>query len=214
MSLFALDDTLWFPPAAEALQDGLLAVGGDLTTDRLLLAYSKGIFPWYDGEVPLWWCPNPRFVLFPEELKVSKSMQAIIRKKTFQFTINNCFPEVIKQCKETKRKDQDGTWIKDEVAAAYTQLHEKGFAHSAETWKEGKLVGGLYGVRLGKIFFGESMFSLESNASKFAFISYVEQLKKEGVVLIDCQIHTEHLESLGAKFIMREQFLQLLEYYI
>lgn len=213
MSLFALDDNLWFPPAEEALQDGLLAVGGDLSMERLLLAYSKGIFPWYDGEVPLWWCPNPRFVLFPEELKVSKSMQSVIRKKTFTFSINKNFPEVIQNCKEAKRKDQDGTWIKNEVAAAYTLLHEKGFAHSAEAWKDGNLVGGLYGVRLGKIFFGESMFSLESNASKFAFIHYVEQLKKEGVVLIDCQIYTEHLESLGAKFIMREQFLQLLEYY-
>ena len=214
MALFALDDSLWFPPVDEALPDGLLAVGGDLTKERLLMAYSKGIFPWYDGEVPLWWSPNPRFVLFPDELKVSKSMKSLIRKEQFKFTINQAFPEVIAHCKDTKRKDQDGTWIKDEVQKAYTILHEEGYAHSAETWLDGRLVGGLYGIRLGKIFFGESMFSLVSNASKFAFILYVEQLKKEGVVLIDCQIHTEHLERLGAMFIMREQFQLLLENYV
>jgi leucyl/phenylalanyl-tRNA--protein transferase len=214
MPLYALNDSLWFPPVEEALPDGLLAAGGDLQPDRLLLAYSKGIFPWYDGEVPLWWCPNPRFVLFPEELKISRSMKAIIKKDMFEFKVNTNFAEVIKQCQTVNRKDQDGTWIKNEVIEAYTRLHEKGVAHSAETWVDGKLVGGLYGVRLGKIFFGESMFSLTSNASKFAFIRYVEQLKQEDVVLIDCQIHTSHLESLGAKFIMREQFLQILEHYI
>jgi leucyl/phenylalanyl-tRNA--protein transferase len=141
-------------------------------------------------------------------------MKAIIKKDMFEFKVNTNFAEVIKQCQTVNRKDQDGTWIKNEVIEAYTRLHEKGVAHSAETWVDGKLVGGLYGVRLGKIFFGESMFSLTSNASKFAFIRYVEQLKQEDVVLIDCQIHTSHLESLGAKFIMREQFLQILEHYI
>lgn len=214
MALYALDESIWFPPVEEALPDGLLAMGGDLSTERILLAYKQGIFPWYDGDIPLWWCPNPRFVLFPDELKVSKSMKALIKKNAFEFRINHSFSEVINNCKETKREGQDGTWIKDDVEAAYNNLHKMGFAHSAETWKDGKLVGGLYGVRLGKVFFGESMFSKESNASKFAFIKYVEQLKKEGVVLIDCQIYTEHLESLGAKMIMRQQFIQLLQHII
>ena len=150
----------------------------------------------------------------PDELKVSKSMKALIKKNAFEFRINTAFGEVIRHCKETKREGQDGTWINENVEAAYTTLHEMGFAHSAEAWKEGKLVGGLYGIRLGKVFFGESMFSLESNASKFAFIQYVELLRSEGVLLIDCQIHTEHLESLGAKMIMRQQFIQLLQHII
>ena len=214
MPLYALDESIWFPPVEEALPDGLLAMGGDLSPERLLLAYRQGIFPWYDGDIPLWWCPNPRFVLIPDELKVSKSMKALIKKNAFEFRINTAFGEVIRHCKETKREGQDGTWINENVEAAYTTLHEMGFAHSAEAWKEGKLVGGLYGIRLGKVFFGESMFSLESNASKFAFIQYVELLRSEGVLLIDCQIHTEHLESLGAKMIMRQQFIQLLQHII
>ena len=214
MPLYALDESIWFPPVEEALPDGLLAMGGDLNPERLLLAYRQGIFPWYDGDIPLWWCPNPRFVLIPDELKVSKSMKALIKKNAFEFRINTAFGEVIRHCKETKREGQDGTWINENVEAAYTTLHEMGFAHSAEAWKDGKLVGGLYGIRLGKVFFGESMFSRESNASKFAFIQYVEQLRSEGVLLIDCQIHTEHLESLGAKMIMRQQFIQLLQHII
>jgi len=214
MPLAVLNETLWFPPAEEALADGLLAMGGDLSTDRLLLAYKNGIFPWYDGNIPLWWCPNPRFVLFPDELKVSKSMRALLKKEAFEFRMNTAFAEVIHQCKQTARKGQDGTWITDEVEAAYTQLHELGYAHSAEAWKDGKLVGGIYGVRLGKAYFGESMFSKISNASKYAFIQYTEHLKTEGVQLIDCQVYTEHLESLGAKMIMREQFLQLLKHII
>lgn len=214
MALYALDESLWFPPVEEALPDGLLAMGGDLNPQRLLLAYRQGIFPWYDGDIPLWWCPNPRFVLIPDELKVSKSMKALIRKNIFEFHINRSFAEVIHHCKETKREGQDGTWINENVEAAYTTLHKMGFAHSAEAWRDGKLVGGLYGVRLGKVFFGESMFSKESNASKFAFIKYVEQLRTEGVMLIDCQIHTEHLESLGAKMIMRQQFIQLLQHIV
>ncbi|MDE3144922.1 MAG: leucyl/phenylalanyl-tRNA--protein transferase [Bacteroidota bacterium] len=214
MALYALNESIWFPPVEEALPDGLLAMGGDLSAERILLAYKQGIFPWYDGDIPLWWCPNPRFVLFPDELKVSKSMKALIKKNAFEFRINHSFAEIIHNCKETKREGQDGTWIKDDVEAAYTNLHKMGFAHSAEAWKDGKLVGGLYGIRLGKVFFGESMFSKESNASKFAFIKYVEQLKTEGVVLIDCQIYTEHLESLGAKMIMRQQFTQLLQHIV
>ncbi len=214
MPLYALDESIWFPPVEEALPDGLLAMGGDLSPERLLLAYRQGIFPWYDGDIPLWWCPNPRFVLIPDELKVSKSMKALIKKNAFEFRINTAFGEVIHNCKETKREGQDGTWINENVEAAYTALHEMGFAHSAEAWKDGKLVGGLYGIRLGKVFFGESMFSNESNASKFAFIKYVELLRAEGVLLIDCQIHTEHLESLGAKMIMRQQFIQLLQHIV
>ena len=211
MPLHILNEKIWFPPVEEALEDGLLAMGGDLTTERLLLAYKKGIFPWYDGELPLWWCPNPRFVLLPDELVVSKSMKTLLRRDTFEFTINKDFTSVITSCKTKERKGQDGTWIKEEVVEAYTNLHKLGYAHSAETWSNGELVGGLYGVRLGKIFFGESMFSNKSNASKYAFIKYVEQLKREGVVLIDCQVYTEHLESLGAKMIMRQQFTHLLE---
>jgi leucyl/phenylalanyl-tRNA--protein transferase len=214
MPLFALDDSTRFPPIEEALADGLLAMGGDLSVERLLSAYKQGIFPWYDGDIPLWWCPNPRFVLFPDELRVSKSMKSLLRKNAFEFTIDKAFDQVIHNCKESKRRDQDGTWIKNEVEVAYNKLHELGYAHSAESWLNGELVGGLYGLRLGKVFFGESMFSKESNASKYAFIKYIQQLKSEGVVLVDCQIYTEHLESLGGKMIMREQFTQLLNHYI
>jgi len=214
MPLFALDDSTRFPPIEEALADGLLAMGGDLSVERLLEAYKQGIFPWYDGDIPLWWCPNPRFVLFPDELRVSKSMKSLLRKNTFEFTMDKAFDQVIHNCKETKRIGQDGTWIKNEVEAAYNKLNVLGYAHSAESWLNGELVGGLYGLRLGKVFFGESMFSRVSNASKFAFIKYIQQLKSEGVVLVDCQIYTEHLESLGAKMIMRQQFTQLLNHYI
>lgn len=208
--LAILDDKLWFPHSDEATEDGLLAIGGDLSTERLLLAYRSGIFPWYNDDLPLWWHPNPRFVLFPNELKISKSMKQVIAKNTFEFRVNTSFKDVIINCKNIFRKEQDGTWINEDVCEAYHKLHLKGFAHSAETWINGKLVGGLYGIKLGKMFFGESMFSNESNASKFAFIKYVEQLKQEGIVLIDCQVYTEHLESLGAKMIDRAEFLEIL----
>ena len=211
MSLTVLDDKFWFPNVEDALDDGLLAIGGDLQPERILLAYKKGIFPWYDGDLPLWWCPNPRFVLFPDELKVSKSMKMLFKKNTFKITVNTNFSAVIKACKVTERKAQDGTWIKSEVEIAYTALHNLGIAHSVEAWLNGELVGGLYGIKIGKVFFGESMFSHISNASKYAFITYVQQLKTEGIVLIDCQIYTEHLESLGAKMIMRQQFIHLLQ---
>lgn len=212
MPLAVLDDKIWFPPVEDAMADGLLAMGGDLGTQRLLLAYQKGIFPWYDGSLPLWWSPNPRFILLPNDLKVSKSMKSLFNKNMFRFTINCSFPEVIHQCKQTTRQGQNGTWITDEMEKAYIQLHQLGYAHSGETWHNGQLVGGLYGVRMGKVFFGESMFSTQSNASKFAFINYVHQLQKEGVQLIDCQVYTQHLESLGAKMVMREQFMQLLQH--
>jgi leucyl/phenylalanyl-tRNA---protein transferase len=211
MNLHVLTDNLWFPPVQDALEDGLLAVGGNVTPEKIVLAYSKGIFPWYDDELPMWWSPNPRFVLFPENIVVSKSMQQLLKKKAFTVTTNTCFTQVMEACQQTPRKNQDGTWIKPEIIAAYTALHKKGLAVSVECWQNKQLVGGLYGVQLGNIFFGESMFSHVSNASKFAFIHYVKQLQQQGCILIDCQVYTEHLESLGAQLIMREQFVHLLE---
>lgn len=210
MPLYALDNRLWFPATSQALPDGLLAVGGDLSTDRLLLAYRKGIFPWFDGDTPLWWSPDPRFVLFPDKLYISSSMKSLMKKRRFLFTTNLAFTQVITACKTIDRPGQDGTWISPAMVDAYTRLHNMGIAHSAEAWHGETLVGGLYGIRLGKMFFGESMFSRESNASKFAFIRYVQLLQSEGVRLIDCQVYTQHLESLGAEMIPRSQFEQLL----
>ncbi len=207
MPVFALDKKLYFPPVNLAGPDGLLAIGGDLSPERLLLAYKQGIFPWYEGEYILWWSPDPRFVLFPGELKISKSMRVLLKKNAFDFTINKAFEKVIHQCKKIKRPGQRGTWITDEVETAYLRMHELGYAISAEAWKDGTLVGGAYGLRIGKIFFGESMFSRVSNASKYAFIQLVQNLKQDGVELIDCQVYTEHLESLGAKMISRKEFI-------
>jgi leucyl/phenylalanyl-tRNA---protein transferase len=210
MSIFALDNKLIFPPAHLSEPDGLLAIGGDLSPERLLLAYKSGIFPWYEGEYILWWCPNPRCVLFPAELKVSHSMKQLLKKESMEFTVNKAFPEVIRNCKQINRDGQASTWITDEVENAYMKMHALGYAHSAEAWVNGELAGGLYGLRLGKVFFGESMFSNTTNASKFAFIKYTQQLQSEGVELIDCQVHTAHLESLGARMIPRTEFLGLL----
>jgi leucyl/phenylalanyl-tRNA--protein transferase len=209
MPLYVLDKDLEFPPAELADEDGLLAIGGDLSMERLLLAYRKGIFPWYESRYILWWCPDPRFVLFPGELKISSSMKQVLKKPAFEFSVNRRFGEVISACKSIPRRGQDGTWISDDMRNAYINLHRHGYAHSAEAWKDGELAGGLYGIRLGKVFFGESMFSRVSNASKFAFIHYVQQLQSEGVQLIDCQVYTAHLESLGARMIPREDFLAL-----
>jgi leucyl/phenylalanyl-tRNA---protein transferase len=209
--LFILDDTLSFPSPAMAEADGLLAMGGDLLPKRLLLAYQNGIFPWYEGEYILWWCPDPRFVLFPDELKIHKSIKPLLNRNEFDFTINKAFPEVIRQCKKILRPGQDGTWITNEVERAYIKMHELGYAHSAEVWKDGELVGGLYGMRLGKVFFGESMFSKVSQASRYAFVKYVSLLKNEGVALIDCQVYTEYLESMGARMIPRADFLDRLK---
>lgn len=211
MSLQILPPTLWFPPVEDALEDGLLAMGGDVSTERLILAYRSGIFPWYDGDTPLWWSPDPRFVLFPAKLKVSKSMEVILRKNTFRFTSNTAFAQVLRSCKELQRSGQDGTWITDELESSINQLHKLGIAHSAEAWIGDELVGGLYGMRMGRLFFGESMFSKVSNASKFAFINYTRQLLNEKVVLIDCQVYTQHLESLGAEMIPRKEFMQTLK---
>jgi leucyl/phenylalanyl-tRNA--protein transferase len=210
MSLFILDNELLFPPVELAEPDGLLAIGGDLSTERLLLAYRQGIFPWYEGRHILWWCPDPRFVLFPDELKESKSMRQLIRRGTFDFRVNSDFRQVIGKCKTIARRGQEGTWITEEVREAYIRLHLAGHAHSAEVWQNGELVGGLYGIRMNRVFFGESMFSTVSNASKYAFICYVQQLQQEGVELIDCQVYTEHLESLGARMIPRPEFLRLI----
>lgn len=209
-----LSSKLLFPPVEDALEDGLLAIGGDLSTERLKLAYQEGIFPWYEGNTPLWWSPDPRFVLFPEKLYVSKSMKQVIRRKEFDYTFNTSFSEVIHYCKVNNRPGQLGTWITDEVESAYTELHKEGLAVSAEAWKNGVLVGGLYGIRMGRLFFGESMFSHVSNASKFAFIQLVSQLVRENVVLIDCQVYTEHLESLGAEMISRKLFKTYLQKYL
>jgi len=210
LAVFALEKELYFPPVNFAEPDGLLAIGGDLSPERLLLAYHQGIFPWYEGEYILWWCPDPRFVLFPSELKISKSMKRLFKKNAFDFTMNKSFKEVIHHCKETKRPGQQGTWITNEVEKAYIRMHELGYAISAEVWKNGELAGGAYGIKLGKVFFGESMFSKISNASKYAFIKLVENLEQKGVELIDCQVYTEHLESLGARMISRKEFIGLL----
>ena len=206
-----LTEKIFFPPVETADEEGIVAIGGDLSPERLLLAYRSGILPWYNEDEPIiWWNPDPRFVLFPEKLKISKSMQTVLQNGKFRFTINRAFTLVMQNCKTITRKDQEGTWIHPATVEAYTKLHELGYAHSAEAWLNGELVGGLYGVRLGNIFFGESMFSKESNASKFAFIKYVQYLKKENVKLIDCQIYTAHLESLGAKMITRKDFIALI----
>ena len=209
--MFLLNNDLFFPPLQMADEDGLLAIGGDLSIERLLLAYRSGIFPWYNEDEPIcWWSPHPRFVLYPAELKVSSSMKTVLQNGKYRFTINKAFEKVIQNCKTVSRHGQDGTWISPAMQQAYTALHELGYAHSAETWQDGELVGGLYGLRLGDIFFGESMFSLKPNASKFAFINYIRILQKENVQLIDCQLHTNHLESLGARMIPRELFTQIL----
>ena len=210
MPVYALSKELVFPPVQFAEPDGLLAIGGDLSTERLLLAYRQGIFPWYEGHHVLWWCPDPRFVLFPEELKESKSMKQLIKKNAFEFSINKAFTEVINNCKSISRRGQESTWITNEVKEAYIRMHQLGYAHSAEAWQDGQLAGGLYGIRLGNVFFGESMFSKTSNASKYAFIKYVHTLQLENVKLIDCQVYTEHLESLGARMIERSNFIELL----
>ena len=209
--MILLNDDLIFPPVEMATEEGILAIGGDLRIERLLLAYRNGIFPWYsEGEPIVWWSPDPRFVLFPEKLRVTKSMQSVLNNGSFRFTINRAFATVLQNCKTITRKEQEGTWITPAVQQAYADLHQLGYAHSAEAWMNGELVGGLYGIRLGNLFFGESMFSKVSNASKFAFINYVHQLQKEKVKLIDCQVHTAHLESLGSKMIDRKKFMALL----
>ncbi len=212
MPFFLTGDHSEFPSIELANENGLLAIGGDLSFERLYDAYKKGIFPWNNADEPIcWYCPDPRFVLFPENLKVSRSMKAVINGRKFEFTIDKAFKEVVRSCRTAKRKGEDGTWITDKIEDAYCILFDKGLAHSAETWMADKLVGGLYGVQIGKVFFGESMFAHAANASKFAFINYVKKIQNEKIELIDCQVYTPHLQSLGAGFIPRKEFIRLLE---
>ena len=211
--MFLLDsEEIAFPdPALYDFEGGLLAMGGDLSPERIWFAYQNGIFPWFNPEDDiLWWCPDPRFVLLPEDLKISKSMKKILREGKFTFTENKCFEEVMKNCQAAERKGQDGTWITDEMIKAYSTLQRYGKAKSIEVWENDELVGGLYGVDLGHIFCGESMFAKVSNASKAGFIYFVEKYKSE-YQLIDCQIYTEHLASLGAKEIPKSEFLKILK---
>jgi leucyl/phenylalanyl-tRNA--protein transferase len=210
--IFQLTDELIFPAVEYAESDGLLAIGGDLSPERLLLAYQHAIFPWFEGELPLWYSPDPRFVLFPGEVRISNSMKQVLRSDKFTFTIDTAFEEVIDQCSKIAREGQGGTWITEKMKEAYIRLHDLGFAHSAETWHNGKLVGGLYGVRSGNVFCGESMFRKETNASKFAFIEFTRFIASTGVGLIDCQVYTRHLESLGAKMIPRKDYLSHLDH--
>jgi len=204
-----------FPSVNKALRepDGLLAVGGCLSQNRLLNAYRHGIFPWYNpGEPVLWWSPDPRLVLFPDKLVISRSLHKTLRKNIFIVTFDQAFNEVVAACADP-RKDSVGTWITTEINAAYNQLHQAGFAHSVEAWLDGELVGGLYGVALGQVFFGESMFHTQTDASKTAFVTLVQQLKSWGYQLIDCQVHTKHLASFGAVEISRDYFIKLLNQY-
>lgn len=205
-----LTDKLEFPNVTIANEYGMLAIGGDLSTERLLLAYKSGIFPWYsDGEPIVWYSPDKRMVLFPHELKISKSLHQLLKKNIFKVTFNQAFEEVIYNCKTIQRKDEFGTWITDEMEDAYIKLHKLGIAKSVEVWRDNRLVGGLYGLEIGTIFCGESMFSKESNASKVAFVSLINPAPKK-YKLIDCQIYNEHLASLGAKEIERAEFLKYL----
>ena len=203
--IFQLDERLLFPDPVLAEEDGLLALGGDLSVDRLLLAYRNGIFPWYSDDTPiLWYSPHERFVLFPNELKISKSMRQVLRSGRFKVTQNTCFHRVIDACSTAKRDGQDGTWITADMKAAYMRLHQVGHAHSIEVWDNDQLAGGLYGVAVGEVFCGESMFSRVSNASKTALISLAQSGEYS---LIDCQVHTEHLESMGARMISRNYYM-------
>ncbi|NER14575.1 leucyl/phenylalanyl-tRNA--protein transferase [Leptobacterium flavescens] len=208
--MYFLTDKLEFPSVENASEEGIVAVGGDLSPERLLLAYQKGIFPWFDEDsIIMWWSPDPRMVLFPEKLRISKSMKQLLRKQEFRVSFNENFKEVITQCSLIEREGQEGTWITKDMIEAYCTLHKMGYAASVEVWKEDELVGGLYGVDLGNgVFCGESMFSKISNTSKIAFIHLVEQGNYR---LIDCQIYTPHLQSLGAEEIPRNRFLELLE---
>jgi leucyl/phenylalanyl-tRNA--protein transferase len=208
MPVYNLPDELIFPPPLLASKEGLLAVGGDLSLKRLLLAYRLGIFPWYsEGEPILWWSPDPRLVLYPDELKVSRSLNKVIRKAIFKVTMDCAFEKVITECARVRVENQEGTWIVSEMVQAYCRLHEAGYAHSVETWMNGRLAGGLYGVSLGKCFFGESMFTRITNASKVALVALVNWVKDLDFAFIDCQIATSHLMRFGAREISRVRYL-------
>jgi len=210
-----IPDVPLFPPTEEAEADGLLAVGGDLTKERLLAAYRQGIFPWYEvGQPILWWCPNPRMVLFPEELKISRSLRKVLRKQEFEIRFDSSFENVIKSCADVRIQKGKGTWIMPEMQQAYTELYQEGYAHSVESWHNGELVGGLYGISLGQCFFGESMFSTVSDSSKAALVALSEFSMQVGIKIIDCQMTTHHLLSLGAREIDRQSFLKKLNHYL
>lgn len=209
MPLFRLSRKLNFPPAWLARSDGLLCIGGDLSPERLLLAYKNGIFPWFSNDEPfLWWSPDPRLVLLPDDINISKSLKKKIRKKTFTIKVDTAFEQTILSC--AKPRKEEGTWLVEEMIDAYIELHEQGYAHSIETWKNDKLVGGLYGVCIGGSFFGESMFSFESDTSKIALVALANHLKKNHFDLIDCQVTTRHLLSMGAIEISRNSFLDII----
>jgi len=208
MPLFRLNRSLAFPPPDLAEPEGLLAIGGDLSVARLRRAYASGIFPWYsDGDPLLWWSPDPRYLLFPAELKVAKSMRPLLNRPRFEVTFDRRFDEVLQACATAPRPGAEGTWITPDMAAAYHRLHVAGYAHSVEVWSHGTLAGGLYGVSLGRAFFGESMFARESNASKFGFITLVRTLQSRQFHFVDCQVHTDHLARLGARPVPRKEFL-------
>ena len=209
--MYRLTDALLFPSPEQASAEGIVAVGGDLQPERVMLAYRKGIFPWFESDdFLLWWSPDPRMVLFPDQLKISKSMRTVLRKKRFEVTFNKAFDQVVEACAKVKRFGQNGTWITPGLMEVYSTLHTQGHAHSVEVWEEGSLVGGLYGIDLGTVFCGESMFSKSSNASKVALIFLVKELKKNKYELIDCQVPTQHLASMGAETISRTEFLTFL----
>jgi leucyl/phenylalanyl-tRNA--protein transferase len=211
MPVFQLTHELVFPEPELADHSGLLAVGGDLSAERLILAYANGIFPWYSqGEPLLWWSPDPRMILYPHQLKISKSLKQSLRNKNFEVRFDTAFSEVIRSCKQAPRPGQNGTWITHEMQNAYIRLHEMGWAHSVEAWKEDKLVGGLYGVSIGKVFFGESMFFEQRDASKVALVHLVNKLREWNFKFIDAQVETTHLQRMGAINIERKQFLDLL----
>jgi leucyl/phenylalanyl-tRNA--protein transferase len=210
--MYFITKELYFPPVEEASYEGILAIGGDLSVKRLLLAYENGIFPWYNENEPiLWWSPSERMVVNPNDYKVSKSLRNIINRNIFEVTINKDFEAIIKNCQKIERKEQDGTWISNEVIKSYTKLHQLGKAMSFEVWQNSELVGGLYGVDLGHVFCGESMFSKVSNASKVAFVKLIDYLKQNNYKLLDCQVHNDHLEKLGAFEISRESFMKILK---
>ena len=210
MPVFQLSDDPIFPPPHLATKEGLLAVGGDLSPERLLAAYRQGIFPWYsDGDPILWWSPNPRMVLYPEEFKQSRSFKRTLRRDTYQVSFDTAFDQVIKACATLRLKSGDGTWITSEMISAYDKIHTLGYAHSVEAWHAGQLVGGLYGIALGRIFFGESMFSTMSDASKACLYHLTKFLIEHRFLIIDCQVPTEHLMRMGARNIPREDFLAI-----
>lgn len=209
--MYFLDDSLYFPDPNSAHESGILAIGGDLQPERLLLAYQHGAFPWFHPEEPpVWWHPDPRFVIFPERIKISKSMRSYFNREKYTVTFDQNFTDVVKECGMAPRKEGDGTWISEEILDSFQILHTRGFAHSVEVWKDKELVGGLYGLSIGKVFFGESMFTKASNASKVALITLARILEEKEFFLIDCQIANSHLESMGGEYISREEFMNFM----